>query len=202
MSAISGSPLVNDATDFNTGIFRARGEIVTIGKTVLFHAASVAEMVKHIIADCSASPGIRPGDMFMVNHPYKGALHPPDFGLVAPAFHDDAAYRLGRRVLASDRRRRLVRHRSDRSLSGRHPGAAACVSSRTTSSARDMMAMMLGMSRLPVNMSLDFRGMMAANRVALQRLAGDHRPIRHRHRAVGHGRRHRSVGESRARAAA
>src|SRR3546814_17647459 len=89
LSAISGSPLVNDATDFNTGIFGARGEIVTLGKTVLFHAASVAEMVKHIIADCAESPGIRPGDMFMVNHPYKGALHPPDFGLVAPVFHEE-----------------------------------------------------------------------------------------------------------------
>ena len=59
-----------------------------MGKTVLFHAASVPEMVKHIIEDCEASPGIRPGDMFMVNHPYKGALHAPDFGIVAPIFYD------------------------------------------------------------------------------------------------------------------
>ena len=75
LSAISGSPLVNEATDYNTGIFRADGEIVCMGKTVLFHAASVAEMVKHIIADCEASPGFKPGDMFLVNHPYKGSLH-------------------------------------------------------------------------------------------------------------------------------
>ena len=34
-------------------------------------------------------PGIRPGDMFLVNHPYKGSLHAPDFGLVAPVFHGD-----------------------------------------------------------------------------------------------------------------
>src|SRR6267154_6147931 len=60
LSAISGSPLVNDASDFNTGIFRAHGEIVTLGKTVLFHAASVAEMIKHIIVDCHVNPGIRP----------------------------------------------------------------------------------------------------------------------------------------------
>src|SRR3954462_7559313 len=65
LQAISGSPLVNEATDFNTGIFRAHGEIVTMGKTVLLHAASVAEMVKSIIADCSDKPGIRPGDMFL-----------------------------------------------------------------------------------------------------------------------------------------
>src|SRR5918994_5921160 len=88
LAAISGSPLVNDASDFNTGIFRANGEIVTLGKTVLFHAASVAEMIKHIIIDCEANPGIRPGDMFIVNNPYKGALHQPDFGIVAPIFHN------------------------------------------------------------------------------------------------------------------
>src|SRR5215213_9734073 len=68
LAAISGSPLVNDASDFNTGIFRTNGEIVTLGKTVLFHAASVAEMIKHIIKDCEDNPGIRSGDMFIVNN--------------------------------------------------------------------------------------------------------------------------------------
>jgi N-methylhydantoinase B len=168
LSAISGSPLVNDATDFNTGIFGIRGEIVTLGKTVLYHAASVAEMVKHIVADCAESPGIRPGDMFMVNHPYKGALHPPDFGLVAPAFHEgrliawmgvcshqiDVGGVFG--TIATDARMegilvpplRVVENDEFRS---------------------DMINMILGASRAPVNMSLDFRGMMAANRVALRR---------------------------------
>jgi N-methylhydantoinase B len=169
LSAISGSPLVNDATDFNTGIFRARGEIVTIGKTVLFHAASVAEMVKHIIADCSISPGIRPGDMFLVNHPYKGALHPPDFGLVAPAFHGpkligwvgvcshqiDVGGLFGTEATEAYQEGILV------------PPLRVVENDEFRS---DMMALVLGMSRLPVNMSLDFRGMMAANRVALRRL--------------------------------
>ena len=58
LAAISGSPLVNEATDYNTGIFRAFGEMVTMGKTVLLHAASVAEMIKHIIIDCEEDPGI------------------------------------------------------------------------------------------------------------------------------------------------
>ncbi|HUB96916.1 MAG TPA: hydantoinase B/oxoprolinase family protein [Stellaceae bacterium] len=169
LSAISGSPLVNDATDFNTGIFRAQGEIVTLGKTVLYHAASVAEMVKHIIADCMTSPGIRPGDMFIVNHPYKGALHPPDFGMVAPAFHDGRLYAwVG-----------VCSHQIDvGSLFGTEATEAyqegilvpplRVVENDEFRS--DMMAMILGMSRLPVPMALDFRGMLAANRVALRRL--------------------------------
>jgi N-methylhydantoinase B len=170
LSAISGSPLVNDATDFNTGIFGARGEIVTMGKTVLFHAASVAEMVKHIIADCSESPGIRPGDMFMVNHPYKGALHPPDFGLLAPAFHESEL--IGWTGVCS--------HQID--VGGVFGTVATEVRMegilvpplRVIENGEwrsDILAMILGASRTPVNMNLDFRGMMAANRVSLQRLA-------------------------------
>jgi len=170
LSAISGSPLVNDATDFNTGIFGMGGEIITLGKTVLFHAASVAEMVKHIVKDCADSPGIRPGDMFMVNHPYKGALHPPDFGLVAPVFHK------GKLIAWTG----VCSHQID---VGSVPGPSATevrqegilvppvriVENEEFRS--DIMGMILGASRAPVNMSLDFRGMMAANRVALQRLA-------------------------------
>ncbi|HXQ53900.1 MAG TPA: hydantoinase B/oxoprolinase family protein [Stellaceae bacterium] len=169
LSAISGSPLVNDATDFNTGIFRAHGEIVTLGKTVLYHAASVAEMVKHIMADCAVSPGIRPGDMFLVNHPYKGALHPPDFGLAAPAFHDgkligwvgvcshqiDVGSVFGTEATEAYQEGILV------------PPLRVVEDDQFRS---DMLAMILGMSRLPVNMALDFRGMLAANRVALRRL--------------------------------
>ena len=169
LSAISGSPLVNDATDFNTGIFGADGAIITLGKTVLFHAASVAEMVKHIIKDCADSPGIRPGDMFMVNHPYKGALHPPDFGLVAPVFHK------GKLIAWTG----VCSHQID---VGGVPGTTATEVRmegilvpplrivENEEFRTDMLAMILGASRAPVNMNLDFRGMMAANRVALQRL--------------------------------
>ena len=169
LQAISGSPLVNDASDFNTGIFRSHGEIVTLGKTVLFHAASVAEMIKHIIVDCHVNPGIRPGDMFLVNHPYKGALHQPDFGMVAPVFH------AGKLIAWIG----VCAHQLDVGSSG---GSAATdiyqegmlvppVKIVENDELRsDIMAMVLGMSRMPGNLSLDFRGMMAANRVALRRL--------------------------------
>jgi N-methylhydantoinase B len=173
LSAISGSPLVNEATDYNTGIFRARGEIVTMGKTVLFHAASVAEMVKHIIADCEANPGFKPGDMFLVNHPYKGSLHAPDFGLVAPVFHD------GKRIGWIG----VCCHQLD--VGGMGPGGAFPEATEVFQEGilvppvkivengewrNDILAMIIGMTRLPTNMNLDFRGMLAANKVAIQRL--------------------------------
>lgn len=173
LSAISGSPLVNEATDYNTGIFRNDGEIVTMGKTVLLHAASVSEMIKHVVADCSDDPGINPGDMFLINHPYKGSLHAPDFGLVAPVFHDDA--RIGWIGVCC--------HQLD--VGGMAPGGSfpEAVDVRQEGIMvppvkvvengkfrPDILSMITGMSRLPTNMNLDFRGMLAANKVALLRL--------------------------------
>jgi len=173
LSAISGSPLVNEATDYNTGIFRANGELVAMGKTVLLHAASVATMVKHIIADCEAEPGIAPGDMFMVNNPYKGSLHAPDMGLVAPIFH--GGERIGWVGVCC--------HQLD--VGGMAPGGSfpEAVDVRQEgvlipplkivengSFRHDIVEMITGMSRLPANMNLDFRGMLAANTVALKRI--------------------------------
>ena len=170
LSAISGSPLVNDASDFNTGIFGAHGEIVTLGKTVLFHAASVAEMVKHIIADCYGNPGIRPGDMFLVNNPYKGALHQNDFGMVAPVFHDDGLVAwIG-----------VCAHQLDVGGVGGAEVTEIYQEGMLISPLRivendelrsDIMATILGMTRMPQNIALDFRGMIAANRVAIRRFA-------------------------------
>jgi N-methylhydantoinase B len=174
LAAISGSPLVNEATDYNTGIFRANGEIVTMGKTVLLHAASVSEMIKHIIADCESNPGIRPGDMFVVNHPYKGSLHAPDFGLVAPVFHG------GERIAWIG----VCCHQLD--VGGMAPGGAFPEATDTIQEGillspvklvengefrQDILSMIVGMSRLPTHMGLDLRGMLAANKVAARRLS-------------------------------
>lgn len=173
LSAISGSPLVNEATDYNTGIFRANGELVAMGKTVLLHAASVATMVKHIIADCEDEPGIAPGDMFLVNNPYKGSLHAPDMGLVAPVFHGEQ--RIGWVGVCC--------HQLD--VGGMAPGGSfpEAVDVRQEgvlipplkvvengAFRHDIIEMITGMSRLPANMNLDFRGMLAANTVALRRI--------------------------------
>ena len=169
LAAISGSPLVNDASDFNTGIFRTNGEIVTLGKTVLFHAASVAEMIKHIIKDCEDNPGIRSGDMFIVNNPYKGALHQPDFGIVAPVFYD------GQRIAWIG----VCAHQLDVGAGVGTEATDVFAEGMLISPVKvvendeirhDVLSMILGMSRMPTNLSLDFRGMIAANRVASKRL--------------------------------
>ncbi len=169
LAAISGSPLVNDASDFNTGIFRSHGEIVTLGKTVLFHAASVAEMIKHIIKDCEPNPGIRSGDMFIVNNPYKGALHQPDFGIVAPVFYNGERIAwIGTCAHQLDVGAGVGTEATDVFAEGMLISPVKIVENDELR--HDVLSMILGMSRMPTNLSLDFRGMIAANRVASKRL--------------------------------
>lgn len=89
---VSGSPLVTEANDCNTGVYLASGEVVAMGPHNLFHSGSMETVVNHIIADCTDTDGIvegaRAGDVFITNDPYKGALHMPDVTMIEPVFHD------------------------------------------------------------------------------------------------------------------
>ena len=171
LASVSGSPLVNEATDFNTGLYRAFGEVVTMGKTVTFHAASLSLMVRHVIEDCEESVGINPGDMFIVNHPHKGALHCPDIGILAPIFVD------GKRIGWTGG----CAHQHG--VGGMVPGSLASNAKDIRQEGMlippvklvdrgelrtDVLAFITGMSRLPTNINLDLKGLMAANNVGVK----------------------------------
>ncbi|NWJ73928.1 hydantoinase B/oxoprolinase family protein [Pseudonocardia sp. ICBG1122] len=173
LSAVSGSPLVNEATDFNTGIYGADGAVAAMGQTVIFHAASVSQMVRFVIADCEDDPGIDDGDVFIVNSPYKGALHAPDMGVLTPVFHE------GRRIAWTGAACHLL------DVGGMSHGgfASKAVDVRQESMIvpptklvergtmrTDVWNMVTGMSRLPVNVGLDLKGLLAAVGVAKRRL--------------------------------
>lgn len=171
LASVSGSLLVNEATDFNTGLYRAFGEVVAMGKTVTFHAASLSLMVKHVVEDCASSPGIHEGDMFIVNHPHKGALHCPDIGVLAPIFVD------GKRIGWTGG----CAHQLD--VGGIVPGSFASMAKDIRQEGMlippvkiidrgelrtDVLNFITGMSRLPTNISLDLKGLMAANNVGVK----------------------------------
>src|SRR6476620_5780117 len=84
--AISGSKNVTEMSDFNVGLYLPDGSVATMGRTILFHAYSMATMVRYVMEDCADNPGIHPGDMFIVNNPWKGTLHAADMCIVAPVF--------------------------------------------------------------------------------------------------------------------
>ena len=83
---------MTEATDFNVGIYLADGAIVNMGPQVIFHAGTMSTVIYSIIKHFSDNPGINEGDMFILNDPYRGAIHQPDVSIVMPIFHQ------GRRI--------------------------------------------------------------------------------------------------------
>ncbi len=81
---VSGSPVANEAYDFNTGIMDAGGGVCVLGIYIGIHATSMEDVVKYILQELKDNPGIGPDDMFICNDPYMGAMHQSDVVLVAP----------------------------------------------------------------------------------------------------------------------
>ncbi|PFW98998.1 Acetophenone carboxylase delta subunit [Nocardia farcinica] len=170
---VSGSPVVTEATDFNVGIYLGDGSVVTMGPQVLFHSGSMASVVRNIIDDCEDNPGIEEGDMFVLNDPYKGALHQMDVTFVAPVFAE------GRRVAWVG----ACAHQID--LGGMNFGSWSLAARGIQEEAMllpgiklvergtvraDLWSMLMGMTRMPTTVGLDFKAMIAANNVAVGRL--------------------------------
>ena len=171
---VSGSPVVTDATDFNVGIYLGDGSVVTMGPQVLFHSGSMASVVRNIITDCEDNPGIAEGDMFVLNDPYKGALHQMDVTFVAPVFAE------GRRVAWVG----ACAHQID--VGGMNFGSWSLAARGIQEEAMllpgiklveggeirsDLWSMLMGMTRMPTTVGLDFKAMIAANNVAAGRLS-------------------------------
>jgi N-methylhydantoinase B len=173
LKAVSGSSVVTDATDFNVGTYLADGSIVTMGPQVLFHSGSMASVVRNVIADSKENPGINEGDMFILNDPYKGALHQQDVSIVAPVFY------AGKRVAWVG----ACAHQID--VGGMNFGSWSLKARGIQEEAmllpgiklvesgvlrKDLWSMIMGMTRMPTTVGLDLKAMIAANNVATRRL--------------------------------
>lgn len=172
LKSVSGSPVVTEATDFNNGLYLADGSIVTMGPQVIFHTGTMSTVIKSIIEDFRPED-IRDGDMFILNDPYKGAIHQPDVSIVAPIFHE------GRHIAWSG----SCAHQLD--MGGMNFGSWGIGATEVQQEAilipgvriveqgvlrDDLWRMIMGMTRLPHMLGLDLKAMIAANNVAAKRL--------------------------------
>lgn len=173
LQRVSGSPVVTDATDFNNGLYLVDGTIVTMGPQVLFHTGTMTHVIRSIVQDFTDDPGINEGDMFLLNDPYKGAVHQPDMSIVAPIFHK------GKHVAWAG----ACSHQLDvggmafgswcfnatevQQESMLFPGIKLVEGGKLR---KDLWNMIMGMTRLPLVLGLDLKAMIAANNVASQRL--------------------------------
>src|ERR1700730_7256689 len=76
------SPNIKERRDYSCAVFDARGEVIAMGDHMPVHLGSMPMSVRAAIESCTLGPG----DMVMLNDPFRGGTHLPDITLVAPVY--------------------------------------------------------------------------------------------------------------------
>src|ERR1700757_3869572 len=76
------SPNIKERRDYSCAVFDSQGEVIAMGDHMPVHLGSMPMSVRAAIAQCE----MRPGDVVMLNDPFRGGTHLPDITLVAPVY--------------------------------------------------------------------------------------------------------------------
>jgi len=76
------SPNIKERRDYSCAVFDADAEVIAMGDHMPVHLGSMPMSVRGAIASCE----LNPGDMVMLNDPFRGGTHLPDITLVAPVY--------------------------------------------------------------------------------------------------------------------
>jgi N-methylhydantoinase B len=74
------SPNIKERRDYSSAVFDNDGEVIAMGDHMPVHLGSMPKSVRAAIAVCI----MQPGDVVMLNDPFRGGTHLPDITLVAP----------------------------------------------------------------------------------------------------------------------
>lgn len=77
------SPNIKERKDFSCALFTPRGESFAFGTHIPVHLGAMPLSVQAALAETQ----FQPGDMVILNDPYRGGTHLPDITLIAPVFH-------------------------------------------------------------------------------------------------------------------
>jgi N-methylhydantoinase B len=80
----SYSPIIREMDDFSCAIFRPDGDLVAQADFIPAQLGAMSLVVKSLIHRWRDA--VRPGDAFLANHPYMGAMHTPDLNVIMPVF--------------------------------------------------------------------------------------------------------------------
>jgi N-methylhydantoinase B len=101
------SPNIKERRDYSCAVFDDTGEVIAMGDHMPVHLGSMPRSVQAAIAGGE----LQPGDVVMLNDPFRGGTHLPDITLVAPVY-----------VASSTRVQRKLADRSTASRLGRRVG--------------------------------------------------------------------------------
>jgi N-methylhydantoinase B len=171
--SISGSPVVTEASDYYTGLFRADGTIVTMGYKVATQGGPMTLSIK-LLMELFPVETLRQGDVFLANDPYRAAVHQNDIQVLQPIFHEGALVAwagfgahevdVGGMDFASWCPKAKDVYQEGFRVQGLKLADAGEVR-------QDVWQFVLSLSRLPHLLDLDMRGMVAAGNVSQRRFA-------------------------------
>jgi N-methylhydantoinase B len=78
------SPNIKERRDYSCAVFNGDGEVIAMGDHMPVHLGSMPMSVRAAIA----AGAMEPGDIVMLNDPFRGGTHLPDITLVAPVYVD------------------------------------------------------------------------------------------------------------------
>lgn len=84
---------IKERLDFSCALFDAEGALIANAPHIPVHLGSMGDSIRTVIAarrDGRDGRGIRPGDAYVLNDPYRGGTHLPDVTVIMPVFADDA----------------------------------------------------------------------------------------------------------------
>ena len=80
------SPNIKERRDLSCAVFDENGDMIAQAAHIPVHLGSMPLSVKSAMAAMAEDGGFAPGDMAMLNDPFKGGTHLPDITIVAPVF--------------------------------------------------------------------------------------------------------------------
>ncbi|MFN6997003.1 MAG: hydantoinase B/oxoprolinase family protein, partial [Aquincola tertiaricarbonis] len=79
---------IKERLDFSCALFDSAGNLIANAPHMPVHLGSMSESIKSVIA---RNPGMKRGEVFVLNDPYHGGTHLPDITVVTPVFLDEAS---------------------------------------------------------------------------------------------------------------
>src|ERR1700726_160578 len=88
------SPNIKERRDYSCAVFDSRGQVIALGDHLPVHLGSMPMSVQAAIESFS----LQPGDVVMLNDPFRGGTHLPDITLVMPVYLSHSGIKRGEGV--------------------------------------------------------------------------------------------------------
>jgi 5-oxoprolinase (ATP-hydrolysing) len=92
LQATATSVNIKERLDFSCAIFDASGALIANAPHIPVHLGSMGESIRVILesrGEARDGRGIRRGDAYVLNDPYRGGTHLPDITVIVPVFYGD-----------------------------------------------------------------------------------------------------------------